>query len=450
MKTYFRFTGLMFCMAMLTVVLLTSCGGGGGGGSAAAAGTKTYTVAYDGNGNTGGNVPVDSTKYKQGATVTVLDNTGNLVRSGYTFTGWNTAADGSGTGYAASGGATFTMGSASVLLYARWIIPVPDTGQTTCYDSGANPISCAGTGQDGAYTIHPMSFTDNGDGTIKDNVTGLTWQKCSMGQSGSLCSAGTATTYNLYQAKGIYDAVYNPDTTNVCGSLDLAGTGWRLPTGMELLTIVDYENSFPSVDAAFFPNTQYLPYDNPWYWSFSRDRTLVDFGLGETNWPTVSTEQHYIRCVRGTSISVAKNYKDNGNGTVTDLTTNLMWQQCTAGYSTTTTKCDTASGITTYLWEDAISYCESLSLGGFADWRLPNVKELRSLVDDAYDPSNPPAVNMTYFPIPSTVDYDWYWSATTLSYIPSNALSVDLMWGLTSDGQAKTVGNYVRCVRSGQ
>jgi uncharacterized repeat protein (TIGR02543 family) len=78
----------------------------------------TYNVTYDGNGNTAGNVPVDANDYENGDTVTVLDNTGNLVRTGYTFTGWNTADTGNGTAYAP--GDTFNMGSSDVTLYAMW------------------------------------------------------------------------------------------------------------------------------------------------------------------------------------------------------------------------------------------------------------------------------------------------------------------------------------------
>ncbi len=78
----------------------------------------TYKVTYVSNGATSGNVPIDSTNYETGMTVTVLGNTGGLVKAGSIFAGWNTQADGNGTGYAA--GATFTMGSANVTLYAKW------------------------------------------------------------------------------------------------------------------------------------------------------------------------------------------------------------------------------------------------------------------------------------------------------------------------------------------
>ncbi|MFD0711821.1 InlB B-repeat-containing protein [Paenibacillus sp. GCM10027626] len=78
----------------------------------------TYTVTYNGNGSTGGSVPADSGAYESGSTVTVLGNTGNLTKSGHTFAGWNTQADGQGTSYAT--GATFEIGTANVTLYAKW------------------------------------------------------------------------------------------------------------------------------------------------------------------------------------------------------------------------------------------------------------------------------------------------------------------------------------------
>ncbi len=93
---------------------------------------NTYAVTYDGNNNTGGSVPVDGNNYLEGATVTVSDNTGNLVRTGHTFAGWNTQSDGQGTSYNAAD--TFSMGSAYVTLYAKWTA-VPDQPS----NGGASP-----------------------------------------------------------------------------------------------------------------------------------------------------------------------------------------------------------------------------------------------------------------------------------------------------------------------
>jgi hypothetical protein len=89
---------------------------------------------------------------------------------------------------------------------------LPATGQTTCYDDSGNVISCTGTGQDGANIRNPLSYTDNGDGTVTDNVTGLMWEKQDDGN-----------TYNWYQASGTYDATNNPISQNVCGGLSVGG-----------------------------------------------------------------------------------------------------------------------------------------------------------------------------------------------------------------------------------
>jgi uncharacterized repeat protein (TIGR02543 family) len=79
---------------------------------------ETHTVTYDGNGNTGGQVPVDAVAHSYNSSVTVLGNSGSLAKTGYTFAGWNTAADGTGTDQAAS--STFTITSSDVVLYAKW------------------------------------------------------------------------------------------------------------------------------------------------------------------------------------------------------------------------------------------------------------------------------------------------------------------------------------------
>ena len=78
-----------------------------------------YKVTYDGNGNTGGTAPTDAGRYAKNATPTVLDNTGSLVKTNYSFDGWNTANDGSGVNYAA--GATLPAMTANVTLYAKWL-----------------------------------------------------------------------------------------------------------------------------------------------------------------------------------------------------------------------------------------------------------------------------------------------------------------------------------------
>jgi len=103
---------------LLAALVLPACGGGGGGGGGGGVKAPAYTVTYNGNGNTGGSVPEDTTNYEQGATVTVLGNTGNLIKDGYFFAGWCVAENGEGTTY--TQGQPFVMGTANVTLYARW------------------------------------------------------------------------------------------------------------------------------------------------------------------------------------------------------------------------------------------------------------------------------------------------------------------------------------------
>jgi uncharacterized repeat protein (TIGR02543 family) len=100
--------------------------------------TPTYIVSYDGNGHTSGTVPIDGNQYELGDQVTVLSNSGQLQKTGYTFLNWNTLANGSGTALAP--GATLLMPDGNVLLYAQW---KPNTYTVTYNaDGGAvNPTS---------------------------------------------------------------------------------------------------------------------------------------------------------------------------------------------------------------------------------------------------------------------------------------------------------------------
>ena len=131
-------------------------------------------------------------------------------------------------------------------------------------------------------------------------------------------------------------------------------------------------------------------------------------------------------------------YTDNGNGTVTDSATGLIWQKCSAGQGTTLGNCSTGS-ISDYSWSSAITYCESLTLGGRSDWRLPNVNELRSIVN--YASTSSPRIDSITFP--STVDL-FYWSSST--YV----LNTSIAWGVffrtgEVDYNNKTSNRYVRC-----
>lgn len=119
----------------------------------------TYTITYNGNTNTGGNVPTDgSSPYTVGSTVTILGNTGTLVVTGFTFSGWNTAANGSGTQY--SPGNTFVI-NANAILYARWVAVPAILAPTALSSVGGNQAAYILFTQSGAVTNYEYS-TDNG------------------------------------------------------------------------------------------------------------------------------------------------------------------------------------------------------------------------------------------------------------------------------------------------
>ena len=121
------------------------------------------------------------------------------------------------------------------------------------------------------------------------------------------------------------------------------------------------------------------------------------------------------------------------NGIVTDNKTGLQWQD---DYS------DNGGYIKSAKWTDAIVYCESLSLGGYDDWRLPNIIELRSIVDRSLVN---PAIDPTFLSVTSY----FYWSSTAHTYYAGGVWVVDFSDGNSND-YSKSHTYYVRCVRGGQ
>ena len=121
------------------------------------------------------------------------------------------------------------------------------------------------------------------------------------------------------------------------------------------------------------------------------------------------------------------------NGVVTDNKTTLEWQD---DYS------NNGDSIKRAKWTDAIDYCEELTLNGQSDWRLPNKKELLSIVD--YGTYNP-AISSVF---EKTTSYG-YWSSTTLASYTNYAWFVNFYYGRTGN-YYKSASYYVRCVRAGQ
>ena len=117
-----------------------------------------YTITYNGNTNTSGTIPIDSSIYKAGSNVTVLGNSGSLANTGYVFAGWNTKQNGTGTSY--TQGNTFTI-NANTILYAVWTSVPPPSAPTALSSVGGNTEAYILFTQTGTVTNYQYS-TDNG------------------------------------------------------------------------------------------------------------------------------------------------------------------------------------------------------------------------------------------------------------------------------------------------
>jgi hypothetical protein len=180
----------------------------------------------------------------------------------------------------------------------------PATGQTTCWNSGGTVIPCAGTGQDGDIQAGAtLAYTDNGDGTITDNNTGLMWEKLS--DDGSVHDKDR--TYTWLDAVAVKVAALNSGT--FAGHSD-----WRVPNAKELKSIVNYQNQNPSVSPAF--NTACAPLCtvttcsctlSSYHWSsstwvnFPGAAWFVDFRYGGYEDAYAKTSSISVRAVRGGS-----------------------------------------------------------------------------------------------------------------------------------------------------
>ncbi|HMV78567.1 MAG TPA: DUF1566 domain-containing protein [Leptospiraceae bacterium] len=176
--------------------------------------------------------------------------------------------------FASKTGLTSSSVASAVFSY-----PTLKTGQTTVYSTGDN-----GSNQTGVA----RNYSDNSNGTITDNASGLVWQKCSRGQNNDSTCSGAATTVDWSNA-GSY-----------CSALSLASKTWRLPARFELETLPDYSKATsPAIDTSVFPNTV-----AGYYWSstvyapISTNAIMVYFSTGNTG-SNNKTTSYYVRCVSG-------------------------------------------------------------------------------------------------------------------------------------------------------
>ena len=300
---------------------------------------------------------------------------------------------------------------------AQITYPIVDTDVSDHYNN-TSIISAPSTGQaffgqDASYNGNQPSYTDNGDGTITDNVTGLMWEQ----------DMGVKITF--------------ADAFTKAANSTLGGyTDWRVPTIKELVSLSFFSgrcmgeyvvNKFidtnyffhpigntaigeREIDAQTWSSTEYVGL------TMTGDETVFGYnfvdgrlkGYPKYNPQSGDPNTMYFRLVRGNTSYGINSFTDNGDGTITDNATGLMWQQADDG--------------TTRDWENALSYAEGLSLGGYDDWRLPNAKELHSILDYTRCPditnsaAIDPLFSCTSFNDPegNPGQYGYYWTGSPL------------------------------------
>jgi len=271
MKVSVKRSLAIIALAAVIGFLMTGCDNGGGNGNGdkgasgglgnSDSGNKTYTVKYNGNTNTGGAVPIDdNSPYQSGATVTVMGNTNDLKKTGYTFTGWNTAANGSGSSYWIGG--TFSINS-NTTLYAEWTEGYYVTTRSiTFYSNGGSEVKSI-TGIPNGKTIQKPTDPTSGYGTFEN------WYKDSDRTIPFDFSAPITASVSLY-AK--WNAAYEIGDTGPGGGKIIyrVETSFKLYTG----TTMDDENYIKAYYLEAAPENM----AEKLRWSTLTDAPYVDIG----------------------------------------------------------------------------------------------------------------------------------------------------------------------------
>ena len=409
--------------------LLLSCGsacsgssGGPSGSTAGAAATGAAGVSGSGTGVSGSG--------------TGTANTGASSGTGAGASGSGASgSSGAGTGTAGASGASGSAGTAGASgAGASGTLPSEggSTGGTpaTGLDGGAACPSLTGAA-DNAYPRWPMpnpaaanlpnpfNYTDTGNGTVVDNVTGLVWQK-TVDKTTQVFAWADAPAY--------------------CTGLTLpapAGFTWHVPTRIQLLSLVDYTTG-AAMDGPFLgsgqpPGGMYTWTSTPWVVSQittkPQDAWMVNFGGGGglTSNAAAQTATEFVRCVASPAVTPLPypHYVQIAPGEVQDVETKLIWAQ--------------KSNLTAMAPSDATTYCAGLGLNGHT-WRLPSVNELSSLVDD----------NPNIDKVSPAIDQCVFADTPSNMYYISSSMQGTKPWALNYedgfDDDSETTG-AARCVR---
>jgi hypothetical protein len=317
---------------------------------------------------------------------------------------------------------------------------IVDTNQNQCFNNNTeimNPSQGkAFYGQDAQYSGNQPNYSLSADGlTVVDHVTGLTWQKSPDKDGDDDIDSNDKMSFSEAQ-----------DYPEILNAEQYGGfTDWRLPSIKELYSLILFNGTDPSGMQG--NNTSGLiPYMDTYYFDFAYgdtnageriidsqywssneyvtttmngDHTVFGVNFADGRIKGYGTSLHgrektsFVICVRGNTDYGINQFVDNDDETITDHATALMW-----------TKLDSSSGLN---WKEALEYAEGLTTAGYDDWRLPNAKELQSILDYTRSPeTDGTAAIDPIFHSTSIVneagetDFPYYWSNTT--HITSNSM----------------------------
>ena len=371
--------------------------------------------------------------------------TGGATATGGSRTATGTGGEGAGgtSGGGAAGGTVGTGGSASGGAIGSGGSGAP--GACVPATCGTHKWPCWHMPNPAASGLpNPASTTDLGNGAVLDNVTCLVWEKA------------PDTTQGFWQD--------NADHCASLGTSSFAGySDWRLPTRVEMASLVDFARTGDAIDTTAFPKepSGYYRTGSDWYETITGQNSsgfswIYGMSSGFTsNAYAKTTSDAYVRCVRGNGTGEGQsdfavpppNQYTAASGEVTDNYTGLIWQQ---------TDSATPAGAAVIPWSGAAGYCAGLGLNGHS-WRVPSINELATLVDEAHVA---PAINKTMFPNTKYGSYsnNWYWASTTYG-TSSYGWAINFDDGFTGYNSGSATGKnggpewdyftgaWVRCVR---
>jgi len=341
---------------------------------------------------------------------------------------------------------------------------IVDTDQSEYYNNqDAISAPAPGTsfyGQDAHFTGNQPSYTNNNDGTISDNVTELMWQQSADQNSNGTIDVDDKLTYS--------EALARAESFSLAGYED-----WRLPTIKELFSLIIFSGLDPS-GVQNPTESQLIPFINTDFFDIAYGDTdagerIIDaqfatktlytgtifmgeegmFGVNFADgrikgYPTgpmpgqTEGKLFYVLYVRGNPDYGVNDFTDNGDGTISDKATGLMWSEN-----------DNDSDLN---WEDALSWVQQMNNAdymGYEDWRLPDIKELQSIVDYSRSPSTTNSASIDpLFSCSGLIneggseDFPFYWSGTTHANLVNGSNAAYISFGRALGWMQDPFQNY--------